>query len=228
MNNLPTFVFNGFNSYNDLGIVVNEMPPISLPKRDIESIQVEGSNRILHVDKGGYLAISRSIKCTLIDIAKLDNLKQLFKCSGEIEFSDYPGKKYKATNINQIDFGRFYGISEIREFTLKFELEPVAYGITVDLNLNESSSFEVTGNENTNPIITVTGTGTITINDTNVEFLESDITLDCENMEAISNNLSKNDKVVLDDFPYLKPGTNTIILSEEITNVHISYRERWL
>lgn len=229
MRDFPTFTFNGLNSFNDLGIVITEMPPIILPKRDIESIQIEGSNRILHIDKGAYLAISITIKCLLLDNTKLEQLKQVFKASGEIEFSDYPEKIYKCRNVNQIDFSRYANTSFIKEFPLQLELEPIAYGSSIKtINFTEASSFTVGGTENTNPKITVTGTGTITINNISVQFLEDNITLDCENMEATSNNLSKNHKIVLDDFPYLTPGKNKILFSEGITNVEISYKERWL
>lgn len=229
MKDFPTFIFNGLHSFNDLGIVITKMPPIVLPQRDIESIQIEGSNRILHIDKGAYLAIAITIECVLLDNTKIDQLKQLFKASGEIEFSDNPGRIYKCRNVNQIDFSRFTSISFVKEFPLQLELEPIAYSSTVKtINFTSDDSFTVDGTENTNPNITVVGTGTITINNTAVQLLETNITLDCENMEAISNSISKNDKIILDEFPYLKPGENTIILSEGIESVEISYKERWL
>lgn len=229
MNDFATFNFNGLNSYSDFGIIITKMPPIILPQRDIESIQIEGSNRILHIDKGAYLAISITIECVLLDNTKIDMLKQLFKASGEIEFSDNPGRIYKCRNVNQIDFSRFGSISKVKEFPLQLELEPIAYSNNLKtLNLTSDSDFTVDGTENTNPNITVIGTGTITINNISVQFLETNITLDCENMEAVSESISKNDKIILDEFPYLVPGINKIVLSGGIESVEISYKERWL
>lgn len=229
MNEFPTFTFNGLNSYTDFGIVITEMPPIFFPKRDIESIRVEGSNKILHVDKGAYLPATPSIKCILLDTSKLDQLKLLFKATGEIEFSDNPDRIYRCTVTNQIDFSKYCGISKIREFPLQLELESVAYSKkSKELIFTYGDTFNVDGTENTYPIITVKGTGIVTLNNMKVQFLESEITLDCEMMEAVSNNLSKNDKVIADDFPYLVPGQNQISISGEVESVNIVYKERWL
>lgn len=229
MNDFPTFNFNGLNSYDDFGIVITKMPPIFFPEKDIESIQVEGSNRILHVDKGAYLPLTPSIECILLDISKLDQLKQLFKLTGEIEFSDNPGRIYKCKVSNQVEFSKYCGNSRIREFPLQLELEPLAYSKNdTILNFVEGSTFDVLGTENTYPIVTVVGIGTVSINSRQVQFLESGITLDCELMEATFNQLSKNDKVILDAFPYLNPGENKISFSEEIESVQIRYKARWL
>lgn len=224
----PKFTFNELDSYNDLGIIIKEMTPIILPERDVESLQVEGSNRILHIDKGAYKAINVKMKCSLWDVSKIDVLKQLFKADGEIEFSDEPGRIYKCRNTNQIEFARFKGLTGVRDFTLNFELEPIAYGIEETLTFEDSDSFEINGSEDSNPIITVIGTGILSLNGIQVEFLESGITLDCEHMEAYSDSLSKNDKVILDEFPTLSPGENNLVIPNTITNVSISYRERWL
>lgn len=228
MANFPKFIFNEYDSYEDLGIIVKEISPITLPKRDMESIQVEGSNRVLHIDKGAFLATKIKIKCTLYDVTKIDLLKQLFKATGEIEFSDNPGRVYKCMNTNQIDWSRFKGLTEVREFTLNFELEPVAYGDEVTVTKTATATFNANGTEDSNPVITVTGTGTLTLNGKNVQFLETGITLDCENMEAYKNSTAKNDKVVLDEFPVIEPGSNELTLPNTITSVTITYRERWL
>ena len=224
----PKFIFNELDSYDDLGIIIKEMTPIILPERDVESLQVEGSNRILHIDNGAYKAIKVKMKCSLWDVSKIDTLKQLFKAEGEIEFSDEPGRIYKCRNTNQVEFARFKGLTGVREFTLNFEIEPVAFGTEQTLSFTESDSFEIDGTEDSNPVITVVGTGILSLNGVQVEFLESGITLDCEYMEAYASSISKNDKVVLDEFPTLSPGENDLIIPNTITSVSISYRERWL
>lgn len=229
MNDFPTFAFNGFNSYKDLGIIVTKMPPIFLSKRDIQSIQIEGSNRILHVDNEAYLLSDVSIECILVDISKLDKLKKTFSEIGEIEFSNNPGRIYRCTIVNQVNFSKYCNSDSIKEFPLQLELEPLAYSKESKvLNIDTSGSFNIDGTENSNPMIKVTGIGTVTLNNISVQFLENNITLDCENMEATTNLISKNDKVILNDFPYLIPGNNTIVLSDGIENVEISYKERWL
>jgi phage-related protein len=70
--------------------------------------------------------------------------------------------------------------------------------------------------------------GILTINNTSIEVLETGITINCEAMECTKNNLNMNASVILDDFPKLSPGSNTITLGTGITDVSIRYYERWL
>lgn len=225
LNNFKTFTFNGKNSYDDLGIIVTNMPPVPLPKRDITTTQIQGSNRVLHVDNGAYEYFDYTIDCILKDLTKVDTLKTLFKSFGEIELSILPGRKYKCCNVNQIDFENF--VNAGLEFPLELEMDPIAIGELKTQEISSSQTITVGGTENAYPIITVTGTGTITINNVAFEVLESGITLDCEDQEAYNGNISKNDKIVLDEFPTLIPGENTITLDPNVT-IELQYNERWL
>lgn len=226
LNEFKTFIFNDKDSYEDFGIIVTNMPPIPLPERDISSIQVQGSNRILHIDNGAYKKFDYTIECILKDLSKLDDLRKLFRTEGTIELSILPGRKFNCRNINQIDFENFVnaGVS----FPLILEMEPLSYSKEEKtLEFTESSDFIVGGNEQTVMKMTVIGTGEITLNNVSFQILESGITLDTDLQEAYNGFLSKNDKVILDDFPVLNPGENTITLPENMT-VTISYNERWL
>lgn len=221
------FIFKGTRSDN-LGIIVKEMPAISKSEKDIETIEVSGRNGAFHIDNGTYKTKRYKIKCVLKENTYLDQIKLLFEGTGKLELSTELGREYNATIQNQIDFSKY--LSYLREFTLNFELDPISYSKTATTKtITGNTSFTGGGNCNVNPKITITGTGTVTLNNIPVEVTETGITIDCELMNCTKNNLNKNDKVNIDsDFPYIKPGTNTVTLGTGITSVSIEYNAGWL
>ena len=223
---LPYFIFNNVNS-NDMGIVVKEMPPIIKSQKDIDIINISGRNGDSHIDNGTYKSKTYKITCVLMDISKIDNLKVLYDGIGTLELSSELGREYKAVIKNQIDFSRY--LTFLKDFTLEFSLHPIAYSKQSKvLEFLEDSIFDIGGTIEIPPLITVNGTGTVTINNVSFEVLETGITIDCDLMNCSINNLNKNDKVVLDEFPKLIVGENTIVLGSGITSVIIQYKEGWL
>lgn len=221
------FKFKGTKSDN-IGIIVKEMPAIAKSEKNIESINVSGRNGAFHIDEGTYKTKKYKIKCVLVDNTYLDQIKTLFDGKGKLELSTESDREYNAVVLNQIDFSKY--LTYLREFTLNFELDPISFSkIETTKTITENTSFTGGGNCNVNPKITVTGTGTFALNNIPVVVNETGITIDCELMNCTKNNLNKNDKVNIDtDFPYIKPGTNTVSLGEGITSVSIVYKAGWL
>ena len=223
---LPYFIFNNVNS-NDMGIVIKEMPPIIKSQKDIDIISISGRNGDSHIDNGTYRSKNYKIICVLMDNSKIDNLKTLFDGIGTLELSTELGREYKAVIKNQIDFSKY--LTFLKEFSLEFSLHPIAYSKQSKvLEFLEESSFEIGGTIDVSPLITVNGTGIVTINNVSFEVLETGITIDCDLMNCSTNNLNKNDKVILDEFPKLMVGENTIVLGSGVTSVNIQYKEGWL
>lgn len=227
LSGLPYFIFKGQKS-TDLGVVIKELPPISKSQKNIDSISIDGRNGNLHIDNGTYKTKNYSVKCILTDISKIKSLKTLLDSTGKLELSTEPNIEYNATVMNQIDFSKY--LTYLKEFPVNFEVDPIGYSKTSKTNTYTASenTFEVDGTVNVAPIITVTGTGTFTLNNKQVEVLETGIVIDCLLMNCTKNNLNKNDKVVLDEFPELIVGENTLNLGAGITSIQISYKEGWL
>ncbi len=223
---MEKFIFNGHDSEKDLGLIIKEMPPISKAAKDIETINVNGRNGSLHIDNGTYRSIDTTISCIIKDSSKIDLIKSCLDGTGELKLSTVPDRTFIATIKNQIDLSKY--LSVLMEFPLQLELQPFSYGDSKNISYNESSSFFISGNVKTYPIITVSGTGILTINNISIEVLESDIVIDCDLMNCSNNGIDKNDMVIIDDFPFLNPGENTLNLGDGITNVDINYFERWL
>lgn len=220
------FNFNGVSSKN-VGIIIKEMPPVTKSEKNIENITVSGRNGDLHIDDGTYKSKKYKIKCVLTDISKIDELKALYDGTGVLELSTELGKEYQATIKNQIDFDKY--LTYLKEFVLQFELYPIAYNKEViETTFTTDTTFRVGGTVSVSPIIKVAGTGIITLNNTQVEVLESGIVIDCDLMNCTIDNINKNNKVNLDEFPSLLVGENNIVLGEGIESVIISYKEGWL
>lgn len=221
------FKFNDINSEN-LGIVVKEMPPITIAPRDIESIKVTGSDRQLHIDKGSYSAYEMTISIILMDSTKLDQIKKTYQGTGKLILSTLPDRYFNATIMNQVDFSKYYSV--LREAPLQFEVDPISFSNQKKTFVAESNTEVIVGGTaHTFPVIKVTGTGSFVINHTSVIVIESGVTIDCKNMTITNNSINKADKVELVnmDFPFLNPGQNTIILTG-ITKLEIEYEEGWL
>lgn len=221
------FVFNDINS-NDLDIIVKDMPLVPLAERDIESISVSGRNGDFHIDNGTYRSKSYTISCIVKDISKIDLIKSIFVGSGKLVLSKYGDRYFIATIKNQVDFEKYLNV--LHEFPLQFELHPIAYNNSIEiLEFNDSnSSFDIGGNVSVGPTIIAEGTGIVTINNVALEVEESGIEIDCDLMNCTLNGLNANDKVILDEFPRIKPKDNSIVLGGGITKVILNYRKGWL
>ncbi len=218
---------NQIRSKEDLKVFVTKMPPIPKAQRSIESIQVLGSNNILHVDNGNYLPINYSLTVLLLDPADIDDFKTNLPLFGKIEFSIYPGKIYTYCLKNQIDFSLYSNAA--LEIPLQFELQPLAEAEEKTISFSAAATFLVYGNENAYPIIKITGKGTLTLNNKKIKTLEDNLIIDCKLMEAYnSSNLNKNNKVMIDDFPFLIPGNNNITFDSTITNIELVFNEEWV
>lgn len=225
--NLPYFIFNNKKS-TDMGIVIQEMPPITKSEKDIDTIEISGRNGNLHIDNGTYKSKKYKIKCVLMDETKINIIKTWLDSSGTLEISSEPNIQYNAVVLNQIDFSKY--LTYLKEFIINFELNPIGYNkiVTTKSFSNSNNTFSVGGTFNVSPILVINGTGTITLNNVQVQVLESGISIDCELMNCTQDGINKNNKVILNEFPILLVGNNTLVLGEGITSVSISYREGWL
>ncbi len=223
---MESFTFNGISS-DSLGIIVKQMPPVSKAEKNIESIEINGRNGRLHIDNKTYKTKNYTIACILLDNTKVDQIKALFEGTGILTLSTEPNRQYQATIKNQIDFSKY--LTYLREFPLQFELDPIAFSISENvIEFSSDSTFNVNGTVSVKPTLIIEGIGTVTLNNTKITVSETDITIDCDLMECVNNNINKSDKVILDKFPELVIGANSIVLGEGITKVTISYKEGWL
>ena len=224
------FKFNDFIS-TDNSIVIKEMPTNTLPLKDIESIKVLGSNNTLHIDKNTYSTYEMNVVCILMDITKINEIKNKLRGLGKLILSDDENIEYTVKISNQIDFSKY--LTYLKEFEIQFEVDPIKYNVEeTTINLTESDTITLSGNIETEPVLKISGSGTIRIN--NIEIIvnndsELDIILECKLLTAyFENGVNANNKVYYNKKPVLKPGNNIIEFDNTITSLTLKYKEGWL
>ena len=65
------FIYNGKDS-RDMGVILESLPPITRPKRRMETLTIPGRNGTLCIDEGTYESNPISLKCTLFPCIPAD------------------------------------------------------------------------------------------------------------------------------------------------------------
>ncbi|HBJ2612674.1 TPA: phage tail protein [Clostridium botulinum] len=121
----PFFIFKNVDS-RDMGVLVNKLPPINKPEKNIERIEVVGRNGFLTQDYGTYKSNIKPVECTLLDKNRLDEVCSWLDGTGNIVFSNEDNKAYTGTIINQIPFTQSLTLVRYR-FIINFEVQPFKY-----------------------------------------------------------------------------------------------------
>jgi len=215
---------------SNLGFCIKERPQIPTPEQDIESVEVQGRDGALHIEKG-YRDIDISVELNLMEnnINKhiRDVKKILFECD-KIIFSD---DKEFCYLINYVKIGdienevNFYGSFEVvfncRPFSYKlstFEYAQVTDSINVE-GYKALPLFKVTKNSNNMQF---------TIDDIviKLESTASTVYIDCDNLTCYSENINLLDKMT-GEFPVLFNGQHTISNRIGISKIEVMLREGW-
>lgn len=214
------------------GIIVENIPTIIKGKKRIETYEVEGKNGLLMVDKGTYDSFIVSLSCHFNEIHDIDEIKSFLDGYGKLTIDGE--REYEAIINNQIDFEEVLR-SGFRKFPLQFLCNPIAHDIeSTSVEITEPTSLTINQTANTYPIITIEGTGDVVVYINNKAFNLYDLnseytyTLDC-NAKEIVDQLGRNcSNQMRYDFPYLKPGENTISYTGTITSFEIEYKKAYL
>lgn len=212
------------------GIIVEKTPTISKGKKRIDTYIIEGKDGFFSVDSGNYDSFVVSVECHFDpSITNIDEIKSFLDGYGTVSFD---GKReYTAIIQNAIPFEK---VSRFRSFIIQFLCNPISHEINSEIQNIESSptGFNINdANYKMYPIIEITGTGNIdvTINNRTFKLLDVDgkCVLDCENLVITSNGINISNKM-LNNFPYLNPGTNNIEYTGDVTEFIITYRKAYL
>ena len=223
---MESFKFNNVSS-DSLSLIVKSMPLVPRAQKNIESIEIPGRNGKLYIDNENYLSINYTINCISLDKNKIDDIKSTFQGKGKLTLSKYNDRFWNATIKNQIDFSKY--LNYLNEFPLQLELDPIAYSITETVETISTDGINnVGGNSIVYPLIKVSGVGSFSVNGYEITVSESNISIDCDLMNCFNGLISKNDKVILSEFPKLTPGNNPISLGDGVTSIEIRYRKGWV
>ena len=224
-------IINNIKSDTFPKLLIEELPPMQLPQKKVEEIEVEGMDGVLTITDNFYMNPQKSIKCKLIGGEDIDSLALWLSNCEEIIFSHKPDRYYKAKLKNQIDFER--NILQNRGFIAVFDCQP--FGYLIDNSMititSNNKSFNGKGTHWSEPIIKVYGSGTInlTINDNQITLKDvvEYITVDSSKKRTYKDlNILNNKKI--GDFPRLSYGKNTISWTGTVTKIEIIPNWRYL
>ena len=219
----PYFIFNNISS-QDMGILVNELPPITKASRDINKIVIPGRDGFLTEDLGTYGGTVKPCECTILDIDMIDQVLAWLDGSGETIFSNQLDRKYQACIINQIPFNRI--IRKWYKFIVIFDCQPFAKMLENSIiTMVAQGTIYNGGTHKSKPVIKVYGSGTIGLYINNNLVTLSDVlgyvTIDSQIMDCYKDSVLKNNQMS-GEFPVLEVGQNIISWTGAVTKLEIT------
>ena len=231
---MGVIIFNNKSSA-DCRIQVAHPPGYAYPERDYTITHIPGRNGDIIQDNGCYKNVERTYEVSFDvpneDFATYANAVSawLHSTTGYARLEDsyepnyYRMATYQESNI----FENLY--NQAGTATIVFECKPQRFLKTGDNTIAIQNSLTImnpTGFE-AYPLFKVTGTsGILTVNGNSITFSSIDdfVMLDCELQDAYKETTNKN-STVSGTFPVLKPGSNTISWTGDISSV--TMKPRW-
>lgn len=231
---MGVIIFNNKSSA-DCRIQVAHPPGYAYPERDYTITHIPGRNGDIIQDNGCYKNVERTYEVSFDapneDFATYANAVSawLHSTTGYARLEDsyepnyYRMATYQESNI----FENLY--NQAGTATIVFECKPQRFLKTGDNTITIRNSLTImnpTGFE-AYPLFKVTGTsGVLTVNGNSITFSSIDdfVMLDCELQDAYKETTNKN-STVSGTFPVLKPGSNTISWTGDISSV--TMKPRW-
>lgn len=215
--------------FRSMGIIVEETPVISKGKKNIDIYTIPGRSGFLSVDNGTYDSFVVSVSCHFNEKANFDKIKEFLDGYGTVSFDGE--REYTGIIQNAISFEK---VLMFKKFIVQFLLNPIAEDIepiTIDIK-SESEEFNINGATiDMYPILEITGTGDVVVTINNQTFnlydMDNKFILDCKEKVITSNGVNVANKM-LNDFPKLIKGQNTVNYTGNITEFKIIYKRAYL
>lgn len=229
---------NGKSSNDIIGLLIQQLPPISKPKIRTQIDEIDGRNGDI-VTKLGFSAYDKIVEIGLYGDFDINDVIQYFNGDGKVVFSNEPDKYYNYQILDQIDYER---LIRFRTAKVKFHVQPFKYSAVEGvLKFTSFTNDEITvinnGNYISKPIITITGSGTINLSLNGYQIFVIDmgdneqIVIDTNLMEAYNptNQVLLNRSVTgnYDNFS-LNVSKNTISWSGTISEIDVENYSRWI
>ena len=229
---------NGKSSNEIIGLLIQQLPPISKPKMRTQVDEIDGRAGDI-VTQLGFSAYDKIVEIGLYSNFDIDDVITYFNGSGKVVFSNEPDKYYNYQILDHIDYER---LIRFRTAKVKFHVQPFKYSAVEGvLKFTSFTNDEITvinnGNYISKPIITITGSGTINLSLNGYQIFVIDmgdneqIVIDTNLMEAYNptNQVLLNRSVTgnYDNFS-LNVGKNTISWSGTISVIDVENYSRWI
>ena len=230
---MGVIIFNNKSSA-DCRIQVAHPPGYAYPERDYTITHIPGRNGDIIQDNGCYKNVERTYDVSFDapneDFATYANAVSAWLHSttayARLEDSYEPNYYRMATYQESNIFENLY--NQAGTATIVFECKPQRFLKTGETPVAIESGETILNRTGFDayPLIQVIGTsGVLTINDSTITFssIDSYTMLDCELQDAYKETTNKN-STISGTFPVLKPGSNTISWTGNISSVIITPR----
>ena len=232
MFNEDYFILNGENSL-DKGIVVVELPSITIPKPKYEEVQA--------LNRNGVYTFTEETREDTIKKCKvyyngdgIDDLVEFLR-DGQITFSNKPDRYYNARIVSEIPIDEIFKNNDCGawyEFYIDFKCEP--YGRFIDndvITITKKDTIIYNQGIKSEPIITIYGNGNINLfingNQVTLKEVDSYITIDSPKMRTTKDLQRQNEKKI-GNFPKLDKGENLITWDGSVSKIEIIPNFRYL
>lgn len=229
---MNSIIWKNKNSSEIPGLLICELPPISVPKIRRSIIEIEGRDGDI-VEHLGYESYTKNLSVALTRNYDVNEVINFFTGAGKLVLSNEPDKYYNAQIIDGIDFNRLINFKSAK---VKFYVQPYKFKLNEE-KFTGTNELTVTnaGYIDSLPKITIVGSGNIDfkLNNTTIFSLElgtetETIVIDSTLEEAYGiDGVLKNNKMI-GDFPKLISGNNTITVDGTVTSLEVEPNSRWL
>ena len=244
-----SFSFKGVSSDSFTGLIVSELPPVTIPPQRFEQIEIDGKDGDI-INLLGRGAYDKEILLGLSHGYDLNAIASWLSGSGNLILSNEPDKYYEACILEQVDFSR---LVRFKTATVRFHVQPYKYPVSetrVDVR-PVASTYTLTlnnlGNAEALPYMTIILDSTISAegyltckknNSSGAEIFKFDFThhvgtlnFDCKAYDVSTGSGGKN-TFMYGSFPVLAPGQNSFYFKcddgMKINRIIVSGISRWL
>lgn len=230
------FTFNGKPS-SEYGVYLRTRPDIPTAERDVETLDIPGAAKPLLIDHGGYKAQNIEIEAYINNETNLDAVRGWLAGYGEMIFSTEPNCAYHIYITGSVEYEHVGRTLRSRSIIVPCTLMPFRYVYPSPADVTISTSggtIENPGTVFSQPKLKITGSGdfTVVVNGYSIDgrSITGGAIVDCELQETFTpdETQSLNGSFVMDEFPVLKPGTNAITWTGDVTKIEITPRWRYL
>ena len=218
----------------DHGVVVKELPSITIPKKRVEEVTVLGRDGTLTVSDETYEPTTKICKVYYNG----ENPDELitFLQDGKVIFSNFQDRFYNMQIVSEIPIDEIFKNNEYGnwyEFNITFRCQPFGYSVDneeIVISEKDTCIYNYASNYS-KPIITIWGSGDINIlideQQITLKGVEDYITIDSVKMRSYKDLENQNSKKI-GNFPIIKVGENNISWDGNITKIAMTPNYRWI